>query len=426
MKKVVLFLFFVLAFMAIKLNAKEGMWIPSLIDEINYEDLKANGFKLKAEDIYSINQACLKDAVVIFNGGCTGEIISKDGLLITNHHCGFDAIQKHSSVKNNYLKEGFWAKNKSEELPNTDLSVKFLIEIREFSSVILDGHKIGLDLIGLHDAIKFRIDSLEGAISDSLYLEVSIEKFYGGNSYYLFLYKEYKDIRLVGAPPMSIGNFGGDTDNWVWPRHTGDFSMFRIYSGPEGEPALYSQDNIPYRPKKYLTISTMGLEKDDFTMVLGFPGSTQEYLYSAELELLGGQVFPNNVKLRNGRLKIINKARNEDDYIYIQYASKQKKIGNSWKKWEGIQYGFKRFDVIEKRKKYETWLLDNSGKYKLKLQEVYNDFEDVYLGYAPFLSVNNYYKESLLSIEPISFYQHSISKKISQIELSNADVIRYN
>jgi hypothetical protein len=392
------------ALLLLSVGAKEGMWMPLLIEKLNYDDLKANGFKLSAEDIYSVNQACLKDAVVIFGGGCTAELVSEEGLILTNHHCGFGEIQKHSSVKHNYVKEGFWAKKRSEELPNDDLSVHFLKEIIEFTPKILSGVPSGLEMVQEREFINNRIDSLEQVISDSLNLQASIENFFGGNEFYLFLYREFTDVRLVGAPPEAIGNFGGDTDNWVWPRHTGDFSIFRIYTSPDGEPADYAIENIPYKAKRFLQISAKGVNENDFTMVLGYPGSTQEYLYSAELSLFNDKVYPMSIKLRTGRLDIIDNARKNDEKIYIQYATKKQRISNAWKKWKGVLYGFDRFKAIEKRKDYEMWLLENAGEYKLQLQELYESFDDVYLGYAPYLFSQRYYHENLLQIEPLKFF----------------------
>jgi hypothetical protein len=415
MKKTSLIAVLSILLVAGSVQAKEGMWIPLLIEKLNYDDLKANGFKLTAEDIYSINQACLKDAVVIFGGGCTGEMISSNGLLLTNHHCGYNEIQQHSTLENNYLKEGFWAASTEEELPNDDLDVLFLVEIKEYTHEIFNNLNKGADLEEERIAIEVRIDSLEGVISDSLNMKASIEKFFYGNDYYLFLYNQYTDVRLVGAPPNTIGNFGGDTDNWVWPRHTGDFSLFRVYSGPDGKPADYSKENIPYTPKKHLTISAKGIKENDFTMVLGYPGKTQEYLYSAGLEIIASKIYPGNIALRDGRIEIIDQARRSDDKVYIQYASKHRRVSNAWKKWEGVLYGFNRFNVIEKRKNYETWLLENAGNKKAALQELFGLFDDAYVGYEPYAVAKDYYRESAFAIEPVGFYIRKIAKHIPQL-----------
>ena len=246
-------------------RADEGMWLPMLISQ-RIEHMHDKGFTLDAEDIYSINQASLKDAVVLFGGGCTGEVVSPEGLLFTNHHCGYSQIQKHSSVEHDYLKDGFWALERSDELPNPGLSVMFLEYMQDVTSELSSA-------TDRQAAIDSLVTSAEAAGKG---LSASVEEFYYGNQYFLFVYKEFRDVRLVGAPPSSIGKFGGDTDNWMWPRHTGDFSIFRIYAGPDNEPAGYSEDNVPYRPKKYFKIATGGVQEGDFTFIYGFPGSTRE------------------------------------------------------------------------------------------------------------------------------------------------------
>lgn len=396
---------------SLKLSAKEGMWIPMLVDQLNYEDLKASGFKLQAEDIYSVNQGSLKDAVVIFGRGCTGELISDKGLMLTNHHCGFGQIQRHTTLENNYLREGFWAMNQSEELPNPGLSVKFLVKMIEFTDPVIKDIDKSLPFHEQRPHILKRIEELEAAIEDTSEYLASVEKFFAGNEYYLFLYEEYKDVRLVGAPPMSIGNFGGDPDNWVWPRHTGDFSVFRIYADKNGKPAAYSNDNIPLKPKKHLPVNAQGVKPGDFTMILGYPGSTYEYLYSRELEFVNSSLYPARISTRDGRLNIIDRARAQDEMIYIQYATKQKRISNAWKKWKGVLYGFNRFNVVEKRKSYEKWLLENAGSRKLELEELYQMFEDTYIGFEPYQLANDLFKESVSPIEPFVF-NRSIEKAL--------------
>lgn len=402
MRKVSWSFFVVLLLSTLNLGAKEGMWIPMLVDQLNYDDLKANGFKLEAEDIYSINQGSLKDAIVIFGGGCTGEVVSEKGLLFTNHHCGFGIIQRHSTLENNYLREGFWAMSQEEELVNPGLTVKFLVKMVEFTDPVLKDIDKSLPAHEQRPHILKKIEELELAIQDTSKYLASIEKFFEGNQYYLFLYQEYKDVRLVGAPPMSIGNFGGDPDNWVWPRHTGDFSVFRIYGDANGEPAEYSEDNIPITPKKHLPVNAKGVKPGDFTMVLGYPGSTQEYLYSRQLEFVNSDLYPARISTRDGRLEIIDRARSKDEMIYIQYASKQKRISNAWKKWKGVLYGFNKFDVIEKRKNYENWLLENAGERKSELEELYEMYEDTYIGFEPYWLAQDLFRESVSPIEPFT------------------------
>lgn len=380
--------------------AKEGLWMPVLIEKLNYDDLKASGFKLSAEDIYSVNQASLSDAIIIFGRGCTGGVVSNEGLLLTNYHCGFGQVQKHSSVENNYIHEGFWAKSKKEELPNKGLTVKFLIRIDDFTSQILEGIDAGLTYKEKQPLIQKAIKKYEKAIEDTSDYLASIEKFYYGNEYYLFLYNEFRDIRLVGAPPEFLGEFGGDTDNWIWPRHTADFSVFRIYSGPDGKPAPYSKENVPYKPQKALALSAKGIQEGDFTMVLGYPGTTTEYLYSEELKLYNDVIYPNRIKLRTGRLEIIKAARNADEDVYIKYAVKQRRIANAWKKWIGVLYGFNRYKVIDQRKAYERKLMAIAGSKKQELQDIYSVYEDVYQGFNDYKMAMDYFGESIIAIEP--------------------------
>ena len=270
--------------------ADEGMWLPALISQ-RIEDMHAKGFKLSAEDIYSINRESLKDAVMLFGGGCTGELVSPEGLLFTNHHCGYSYIQKHSSVEHDYLKDGFWALERKEELPNPGLSVKFLDYMEDVTAEILGaGDRKAVE----KELISKAVEGRKGAKAD-------VEEFYYGNRFYLFVYREFTDIRLVGAPPSSIGKFGGDTDNWMWPRHTGDFSIFRIYAGKDNEPAAYSEDNVPYRPKKYFKISRAGVKERDFTFIYGFPGSTREYITSDAVHYISEVSDPAKIGLRTQR-----------------------------------------------------------------------------------------------------------------------------
>ncbi len=403
------------------LFSREGMWLPVLIEQINYADLQARGFMLTAEEIYSVNKACLTNSVMIFGGGCTGELISKDGLILTNHHCGFPEIQQHSTLEKNYIRDGFWAANRSEELPNPELSVSFLTSMADITHQVLNGLDTIRNAITRKERIETRIDSLEKAMIDSLQLEVSIESFFYGNTYYLFTYKVYNDIRLVGAPPESIGSFGGDTDNWVWPRHAGDFALFRIYTDTDGKPAPYSEQNIPYQPQKFLTISARGIEEDDFTMVLGFPGSTQQYLYSGALELIRNKLYPHSIALRDGRLEIIDEARLADELVYIQYASKHQRISNAWKKWKGVLYGFDRYAVIEMRKQYEAELLAGAGTHRPVLDSLYKAFSSNYSEYEPYFLARNLFSEAIWAIEPIRFYAQ-IRNNLLDIETGSVEV----
>lgn len=319
-------------------SADEGMWLPSLISS-RIDDMRAKGFELTAEDIYSVNEASLKDAVVLFGGFCTGEIISAEGLVLTNHHCGYDAIQSHSTVDHDYLTNGFWAMNRAEELPNEGLWVRILVRMEDVTE-------------------RLKQESAEAvmaaACAEGSNYKASIEQMYYGNQQFLFLYQQFDDVRLVGAPPSSIGKFGGDTDNWIWPRHTGDFSLFRIYADKENNPAPYSPENVPYQPKRRFKVSTEGIAEGDFTMIYGFPGNTQQYITSDAVRYVQHRSDPMKIDLRTRRLEIIGRAQESDPAIRIQYAAKHANIANAWKKWQGEVLGLRRLNTIAAKEAYEA------------------------------------------------------------------------
>lgn len=319
--------------------ADEGMWLPSLIAD-RIPQMRQQGFELAVEDIYSINEASMKDAVVLFGGFCTGEIVSTEGLVLTNHHCGYEAIQFHSTVEHDYLTHGFWARNRQEELPNEGLFVRILVRIEDVSARIAAGEEPK--------------QLIAAAEKEGKGYHASIEQMYYGNQQFLFVYRQYDDVRLVGAPPSSIGKFGGDTDNWVWPRHTGDFSVFRIYADRNNEPAAYSPDNVPYRPKRHFKVSTEGVKEGDFTMIYGFPGNTQQYVTSDAVRYVQHRSDPMKIDLRTRRLEIIGKAQEADPKVRIQYAAKHANIANAWKKWQGEVMGLERLGTIEKKEAYEA------------------------------------------------------------------------
>ena len=334
-------------------SADEGMWLPSLISQ-RIGDMQAKGFRLSAEDIYSINQASLKDAVVLFGRGCTGELISGDGLLLTNHHCGYGQIQKHSSVEHDYLKDGFWAMNRSEELPNEGLTVSFLERMEDVTPVILNGYDPSMQESERAELVRRNSQALiESITGNDKTIRATVEALYYGNQYFLFVYREYSDIRLVGAPPSSIGKFGGETDNWMWPRHTGDFSLFRIYADKDNNPAEYSPDNVPFKPKKHFRISTAGVKEGDFTFIYGFPGSTQEYIHSEWVRFISEVSDPDKVALRTLRLDIFNKYMNQSQAVRIQYSAKKARVANAWKKWQGEAGGIIKMKTVETKKEYE-------------------------------------------------------------------------
>ncbi len=318
--------------------ADEGMWLPSLIGE-RIKDMRSKGFRLTAEDIYSVNKASMKDAVVLFGRGCTGEIVSAEGLLLTNHHCGYGAIQSHSTLDHDYLTYGFWARSRDEELPNERLTVRILVRMEDVTDRIAAG------------ADKLKL--IQAARAEGPGYDASVEEMYYGNQSFLFVYQEFSDVRLVGAPPSSIGKFGGDTDNWIWPRHTGDFSVFRIYAGRDNNPAAYSSDNVPYRPRRHFAISTRGVKEGDFTMIYGFPGSTQQYILSDAVDYVQNLSDPMKIDLRTRRLDIISAAQEADPKVRIQYAAKHAGIANAWKKWQGEVAGLKRMNTLAAKRDYE-------------------------------------------------------------------------
>lgn len=334
--------------------ADEGMWLPSLISQ-RISDMQAKGFRLDADDIYSINQASLKDAVVMFARGCSAELISPEGLLLTNHHCGYAQIQKHSSVEKDYLKDGFWAMKRSEELPNEGLTVSFLDRMEDVTSVILKGYDPTMDESARVNLVRRNSEELIKSVTDEEKgLRATVEALYYGNQYFLFVYREYKDIRLVGAPPSSIGKFGGDTDNWMWPRHTGDFSLFRIYADKDNNPAEYSPENVPFKPKKYFKISTAGVKEGDFTFIYGFPGSTQEYIHSEGVRYISEVSDPHKVALRDLRLEIFNRHMDASQDVRIKYSTKKARVSNAWKKWQGESGGIRKMRTVETKQKYEA------------------------------------------------------------------------
>ena len=397
MKRVLLIVIGLIGFLTAK--ADEGMWLPSLISQ-RIADMQEMGFKLDAKDIYDINQASLKDAVVLFGRGCTGEIVSDEGLLLTNHHCGYGQIQKHSSVEHDYLRDGFWAMRRDEELPNEGLTVSILERMDDVTSIVLKGCTPDMDMNEREKIIKDNIRKLESKTS-SKGIKAKVEALYYGNQYFLFVYKVYSDIRLVGAPPSSIGKFGGDTDNWMWPRHTGDFSIFRIYADKDNNPAPYSKDNVPYKPKKYLHISTKGVKEGDFTMVYGFPGRTQEYIHSEGVRYTEEIGDPHKIHLRTIKLGIMDKYMKDSQKVRIQYSSKYAGVANAWKKWQGEVKGLKKMKTVAAKKAYEkefaAWANDN------EFNGIVDSIARIYEKAVPIMFARDYYNETFRSCELINY-----------------------
>ncbi len=387
--------------MGISAKADEGMWLPSLISQ-RIADMQEKGFRLSAEDIYSVNQASLKDAVVLFGRGCTGELISAEGLLLTNHHCGYGQIQKHSSVEHDYLKDGFWAMSREEELPNPGLSVSFLERMEDVTDIILKGYEPGMSEDQRVEIVKNNSKALIDEVTkEGKGLRATVEALYYGNQYFLFLYRQYEDVRLVGAPPSSIGKFGGDTDNWMWPRHTGDFSMFRIYADKDNNPAPYSEDNVPYRPKKYFRISTKGVQEGDFTFIYGFPGSTKEYIHSEGVRYIEEIGDPHKINLRTLRLDIMNKYQAQSQKVRIQYSSKNANVSNAWKKWQGEVKGIKKMKTVltkqEFEKAFDRWA--QGGEF----DGVIDRIAGIYKELEPYQFATDYYSETVRTVEIANF-----------------------
>ncbi len=335
------------------LKADEGMWLPLFLKSLNEADMQSKGLKLSAEDIYSINKSSLKDGIVHFGGGCTGEIVSDQGLLFTNHHCGYGQIQSHSTVENDLLTNGFWAKSKEEELSNPGLTATFIVRIEDVTAKVLAGVADNMSDADRDKKINEAIAAITKESVKDTHYGAYIRPFFNGNEYYMFVTETFKDVRLVGAPPSSIGKFGGDTDNWMWPRHTGDFSIFRIYANKDNKPAEYSKDNVPYKPKYVIPISLKGAEQGDFTMVYGFPGRTTEYLSSFAVDMIMNVSDPAKVKIRETKLAIWDKDMKASDKVRIQYSAKYAGIANYWKKWAGEINGLKKLDALNKKKQFE-------------------------------------------------------------------------
>lgn len=348
------FLKILLLFVFVQASAQQGgMWIPSLLKGMNETEMKNLGMKISADDIYAVNHSSLKDAVPHFDGGCTAEVISDKGLILTNHHCGFDNIQSHSTVEHDYLTDGFWAYKMEDELPNKDLFVTFIIRIEDVTSKVLEGVSGLTAEADKQKKIQENISILNKSLPKESWQENSIRTFYDGNQYILFVTETYRDVRLVGAPPSSIGKFGSDTDNWVWPRHTGDFSLFRIYADKDNKPAAYSKDNVPYKPKHFFPISIKGLKENDFTMVMGYPGRTQEYLPAVAVNQIITDLNPAKIEVRDAALKVQDGFMRKDNAIKIQYASKYAGVANYWKKWIGETKGLKKSNAVAVKQQFE-------------------------------------------------------------------------
>jgi hypothetical protein len=409
------FLKLFLLLFVIQVQAQQGgMWIPSLLKGMNETEMKNLGMKMSVKEIYDVNQSSLKDAVPHFNGGCTSEVISPKGLILTNHHCGFSQIQSHSTVDHDYLTDGFWAYKMEDELPNKNLTVTFIVKIEDVTTLVLEGTTALNSESEKQNKIQENITALTNSSPKENWQENKIRTFYEGNQYMLFITETFTDVRLVGAPPSLIGKYGSDTDNWVWPRHTGDFSLFRIYADKNNHPAAYSKDNVPYTPKHFLPISLDGVAEDDFTLVFGYPGKTNEYLPSVAIEQIVNELNPAKIEIRDKALKVADGFMRKDNAIKIQYASKYARIANSWKKWIGETQGLKKSNAVAIKKESEKTFqqkITKSGKEK-EYGALLADFEKNYAEIAPYASARDYFTEVVqLNTELLS-----VGYKLYQLE----------
>lgn len=395
--------------------AGEGMWLPQLLKLLNEKEMKSMGMKISADDIYSVNKGSLKDAIVHFGGFCTSELISSNGLLLTNHHCGYGQIQSHSTVENNLIKNGFWAKTHQDELPNAGLTATFIDYIDDVTSKALLGVTPSMTAAERQSIIDKNLTAIRETYKLESYQNVMIRPFFDGNQYFAFVTTVYKDVRLVGAPPESIGKYGSDTDNWVWPRHTGDFALFRIYAGKDNKPAEYSKDNVPYKPKHFLPVSMDGVSEGDFTMVFGFPGRTNQYLPASAVTQVLETLNPAKISIRETSLGIMDKYMRQDEATKIKYAAKYATIANYWKKWIGESMGLKQTNAVDKKLKYEADFqkrLAPDSPYKNLLSDLGKLYKDI----DPYALANDYYSEIVLRNVDITSYMGILKRLVNAYE----------
>ncbi len=401
-------------------KADEGMWLPMLLQSMNADAMITKGLKIPIDSIYAVNKTSLKDAVVLFGGGCTGEMISDKGLLLTNHHCGYSQIQSHSSIEHDYLTDGFWAMKQEDELPCPGLTVSFIIRMDDVTEKILPQISVDMTEAQRNAKIKELSETICKTAVEGTHYTAEVKPFFYGNKFFVIVSETFKDVRMVGAPPSGIGKFGADADNWMWPRHTGDFSLFRIYAGKDNKPAEYSKENIPFKPRYSFPISIKGVNENDFTMVYGFPGRTQEYLPSAAVKLVMETTDPTRIAVRDIRLKIMDEHIRANDTVRIQYASKYAGIENAYKKWKGELLGLKRLDAIEKKKELEVqfniWANADAARAK-KFGTLTKDFNQQYEEVKLFAKATDYHNEAVLGIELLNYA--GAYKKL--VELSQID-----
>ena len=381
--------------------ADEGMWIPLFLG-YNESEMQQMGFHLTADDVYSVNHHSMKDGIVLFGGGCTGELISPDGLLITNHHCGYSYVQAHSSMEHNYLHNGFWSKNRDEELVTKGLTVTFLVYMEDVTTKVLEGVTDGMSESERNSKIKKNINAIENEAIEGTHYTAKIKPFYYGNQYFLFVNEVFEDVRLVGVPPESIGKFGGDTDNWMWPRHTGDFSLWRIYTDKDGNPAPYSPDNIPLKSKKYFPISIKGVNEGDFTLVFGYPGTTQQFLISDAVDIKANVQNPIAIHARDLRLEAMKRQMEKSTEIRLMYSAKSNSISNGWKKWIGESKGINECKVVEKKiaeeQEFMKWVNASPERQK-QYGSLLSDMKKVYVDYKKQVKSFTFLSETFIGVE---------------------------
>lgn len=395
MKKVLLILSAVMLLLPITMHADEGMWIPMLLGK-NEAAMQKAGMRITAKDIYDVNNACLKDAVILFNQGCTGEFVSNEGLFLTNHHCGYYYITSHSTVEHDYLTHGFWAMNRDEELPCPGLTATRLVRMEDVTDQVLHGVTPNTSETERQQLVERNIASITAKAVEGTHYKAVIKPFYYGNQYFMYINEVFTDVRLVGAPPSNIGKFGGDTDNWMWPRHTGDFSMFRVYADANNQPAPYAKTNRPYQPLKHLEISLQGVDEDDFTFVFGYPGTTRRYVTADAVNLTANEENPIRIALRDIRLRHYNNAMNQSPAQRLKYASKVASIANGWKKWQGETLGINRLHAVtlkqEQEAQFNTWAA-NKPAYRHVLDSLHNNYQQL----RPVDLAVTYFSEAVLS-----------------------------
>lgn len=420
MKKI--FLLTAIFFCRIFAFADEGMWIPLFLG-YNEVEMQQMGFRLTADDVYSVNHHSMKDGIVLFGGGCTGELISPDGLLVTNHHCGYSYVQSHSTLEHNYLHNGFWSRSRDEEIACKGLSVTFLVRMEDVTAAALKGVTASMTEEERSNQIATNIKAIKSSATEGTHYEAVVKPFFYGNQYFLFVNEVFKDIRLVGVPPEDIGKFGGDTDNWMWPRHTGDFSLWRVYTSPDGKPAEYSENNIPLKSKKFFTISSKGVKENDFTLVFGYPGTTQQFLISDAVDIIANVQDPIAIHARDLRLAAMKRQMDKSVATRLMYSAKANSISNGWKKWQGEIKGINECNVLEKKKLEEFDFLNwtrttqqRQDQYGLLLRQM----KDVYADYRNMVKTDTYLGETFIGTEIIVFLYSKVLPVINTA--ANADI----